>query len=436
VKVVISPALLGRYLTLAIPVLLMAGCDTSGKYPADLKYPLRTDPLVIERPKNEEPNPIPPGRLEQSILAIKEKGGTLLYPKDLEKLELADPKDPKKKLDVPRELTRALRKCFGTPAQPLVQMLPDHPDADAVDGQAEALQLSPKTLEAGSRLYRRHCLHCHGLAGDGRGPTGPWVSPPPRDYRRGVYKFRSTSIAGDKPTRGDLHRTLHNGLDGTTMPSFALIPEQDVEQLISYVIHLSLRGQVEYITMKTLLNKDDLADDSIMGQVQASLKQYIQEWDNARKYEVDPKTTPTYATREDRLAAIGRGYKLYIQETESAPGKNDALVCRTCHIDFGRQVPYKYDEWGTLVKPNNLTAGVYRAGRRPIDLFWRVKIGINPSGMPRTENLSDDQVWDLVAFLEALPYPEMLPPAVKERVYPPSRGPEGHGPKAEGHAAR
>src|SRR5439155_8541743 len=40
--------------------------------------------------------------------------------------------------------------------------------------------------------------------------------------------------------------------------------------------------------------------------------------------------------------------------------------CETCHVDLGRRARWKYDEWGTLVRPADLTRGVYRGGRRPI----------------------------------------------------------------------
>jgi len=47
---------------------------------------------------------------------------------------------------------------------------------------------------------------------------------------------------------------------------------------------------------------------------------------------------------------------------------------------------------GTLVRPNNWTAGVYRGGRRPIDMYWRIKLGIAPSGMPPFGG-TDEQLW-------------------------------------------
>src|SRR5579871_3796418 len=47
-------------------------------------------------------------------------------------------------------------------------------------------------LQEGRNLYMRHCLHCHGVSGDGDGPTAQYLNPRPRDYRQGVFKFTST----------------------------------------------------------------------------------------------------------------------------------------------------------------------------------------------------------------------------------------------------
>ncbi|MBV8313662.1 MAG: cytochrome c, partial [Planctomycetaceae bacterium] len=54
--------------------------------------------------------------------------------------------------------------------------------------------------EGGYALYRRHCLHCHGVSGAGDGPTAEFLYPRPRDYRKGLFKFTSTPL-GEKPTR-------------------------------------------------------------------------------------------------------------------------------------------------------------------------------------------------------------------------------------------
>ncbi|MBM3967484.1 MAG: cytochrome c, partial [Planctomycetes bacterium] len=71
-------------------------------------------------------------------------------------------------------------------------------------------------------LYRKHCVSCHGVTGDGRGLAASMLAPYPRDFRRGTFKFKSTPT-GVKPTRSDLVRTLHKGIPGTSMPSFAAL---------------------------------------------------------------------------------------------------------------------------------------------------------------------------------------------------------------------
>ena len=40
------------------------------------------------------------------------------------------------------------------------------------------------------------------------------------------------------------------------------------------------------------------------------------------------------------------------------------------------------DEWGNPLRPANLNRGVYKGGRRPIDIYWRISKGINGAKMP------------------------------------------------------
>src|ERR671935_235750 len=83
------------------------------------------------------------------------------------------------------------------------------------DGPRPAPERREETLAHGSRVYRVHCLQCHGVTGDGRGPTAAWVNPHPRDYRQGIFKFQSRDQTEDKgygtvrkPAKEDLVRTL------------------------------------------------------------------------------------------------------------------------------------------------------------------------------------------------------------------------------------
>jgi mono/diheme cytochrome c family protein len=66
----------------------------------------------------------------------------------------------------------------------------------------------------------------------------------------------------------------------------------------------------------------------------------------------------------------------------------------------------KPDDWGNAIRPANLNRGVYKGGRRPLDIFWRIAKGINGAQMPAhyPSPLNEQKVWDLVNFVLALPY--------------------------------
>jgi mono/diheme cytochrome c family protein len=279
-------------------------------------------------------------------------------------------------------------------------------------------------------LYRYHCVHCHGLTGDGRGPTGPWVDPHPRDYRRGAFKFMSTdpAVSNRKPRRDDILRTLRQGVEGTSMPSFRLLPDKDLDDLVSYVIHLSMRGQVE----AALISKSPVGEGSLtkkeecpqaahdeFWQDPSSGSSLLQEWAASNDKVMTPAKDAYVenVSHKAREESIRHGYQIF-----SDP-KGDAS-CIGCHTDYGRQVNFRYDDWGTLVRPRDLTAGVFRGGRRPIDLYWRIKGGIGPAGMPPTGLKNDKDIWDVVNFVESLPYPQMLPEDVRNKVY--DRPPDEH----------
>jgi mono/diheme cytochrome c family protein len=379
---------------------LVGGCSSlySPQYPESLRYPARSDPLVTDKPTGEPFYPIPPGRLEETIARIGKAtdqgglGGKALDPRDV-------PAEQRK------ELEAALLEMFGTPRSPKVN----------VDGAGE-LDLDEETLRLGSIVYRRNCLHCHGLAGDGRGPTGPWVSPSPRDYRQGKFKFISTSpaVSGRKPRIDDLLRVISHGIDGTSMPAFELIGDGALQRVARYVIHLSLRGQVEFEMLKVLAPQGAGVQGRPIAEVaEENAGTFLGNWLDSNKKDAVNRPAVSPSRDSDLPASIVRGYKLFTDP-------RGAASCIACHKDFGRQVNFRYDDWGTTVRPMNLTAGTYRGGRRPVDLYWRINGGIEPSGMPAAGSLTPNQTWDLVNFVQALPYPQMLPEQIRSKIYVPS----------------
>ncbi len=100
-----------------------------------------------------------------------------------------------------------------------------------------------KELLKGQQLYQQHCVHCHGLAGGGDGPTAASLVPHPRDFRRGVFKWKSTSSRA-KPTHADLVAILRDGALGTSMPPFGLMSADKLDAIADYVVYLSKRGEL------------------------------------------------------------------------------------------------------------------------------------------------------------------------------------------------
>ncbi|HWE37019.1 MAG TPA: c-type cytochrome [Isosphaeraceae bacterium] len=345
-------------------------------------------------------------------------------------------------------------------------------------------------IEGGYALYRRHCLHCHGVSGDGNGPTSEWLWPHPRDYRPGVFKFTSTA-AGQKPTRADLRKTILQGIDNSSMPAFATQMSRDeIEQVLDYVMFLSMRGEVERRLLNAVAGAEEsdteaLSADIIKEETQAVLTS----WTTAREQVVDPPIPRSPTPDIDGFrASVLRGRELFLKQDckdchgtlaqgdggsfvrpeisnriifELAPRPIDERVKlvteeqfeeylersplaektgsdrreaieqerKSFEEKFKKDWENSLDDWKQPIRPANLNRGVYKGGRRPIDIFWRIRKGINGAKMP-AHDLPPEQIWDLVNFVLTLPDdPDLLRKAPPGLVTPTSPTPAPSAPK-------
>jgi mono/diheme cytochrome c family protein len=348
-----------------------------------LRYPLRADPLVLAAPPAEPTAVAPSGKLDEAIAAFPAHGGKLLHPASVS----AGHRE---------QLQAALEGLFGTPAAPMIGTATD----------LGGLDLSPAHLAAGSRVYRRLCVNCHGMAGDGRGPTGPWVYPYPRDFRPGVFK---AAVGGRKPHVETLARLIRRGVPGTAMQPYDLIPEEEVRAVTAYVVHLSLRGEVESRLTQALLDETGESDVSdVAVECRAALEKSLGDWAKAQTVQTQTPAWPTDPADPAHQESVRRGQALFA----------GAGGCASCHRDYGRPDAFRYDVWGGVVRVPDLTRGEFRWGKQPADLVARVRHGLPGSGMPANEQLTDEQVRDLALFVSELAYPNRLPPDVREQVYP------------------
>jgi hypothetical protein len=430
--------------------LSLIGCDDS--YSALIQYGLRTDPLAVasgDKFGDERWEPDSPGQLPLFTMKQIFDPSNPLYPKrdKLVPTALIDPTTVKASHRA--AIKKQLDAWFGTPRQPKAVDAPASLNLSGTDGE--------KALEDGSRLFRVHCLHCHGVPGDGHGVTAKWVVPHPRDFRQMLFKFQSVDQTGGEdlpPRREDLRRTLTHGVEATAMPAFNLLPGQDIDKLISYVIHLSVRGKVEYDTFRNVFTYQTEEDakkavaeakktleaarkagedtkqleqdvreagelarlaegldvDDIPGKMEIFRNLAYKSWEKAQKKPIVPKPFPCDESNvEEMKASVQRGYILFIGDAAKNPLAKE-VNCVACHKNFGREATFRWDAWGTLVRPNNLVDGNYRGGRTMGDLYDRIHSGINGSGMLRfgqLEQKSPTVVWDLVNFVRMLPYPAM-----------------------------
>ncbi len=298
------------------------------------------------------------------------------------------------------QLATSLDEVFGTPAKPkLAKAI-----AAAVD--AKVIVANEGDLETvGALKYRHWCMHCHGMSGDGNGPTAgtkenPFLNPRPRDYRIGRFKFTSTQGLPVivKPTRADLLRTLRNGVPGTSMPSFALYDQKELESVLDYVILLSLRGETE---SKVVSNEYEPGGKITLKMVESTAKDVAESWEGLDAKVVQPKTPRPPATPE----SIAKGRELFLKKGECLKCHGPLALGDGWELDKSSDPTKQKDDWGIQAKPANLTLGVNRGGGRPIDLFRRIRHGVKGTPMAAQGlNLDEEETWHLVNYVRSIAY--------------------------------
>lgn len=288
--------------------------------------------------------------------------------------------------------------------------------------------------------YRQQCYHCHGASGGADGSTAPYLKPYPRDYRRGIFKF--TALANKaRPRHQDLFRVLTEGIYTTAMPSFRRFSDAQLHGLVDYVTLLAKRGETEIL----LVDEYDRDEGLPLETIRETYAFVDERWrDNEEDVIVYDGEVP-HATPE----RIAHGRELFMDPKQAN--------CVQCHGENGRgtwdnprppsawernaetgELEIVKDDWGNPIEVRNLSRGVFRFGRRPIDLFRRIYAGINGTPMPAhfgmqiTEPdgtqrpLAEDDIWDLVHYVRSLSNHEPhRPPSATDAAHEPAHG-SGH----------
>ncbi len=87
------------------------------------------------------------------------------------------------------------------------------------------IQATKASIEKGKEIYEKKCALCHGVKGDGKGPTSAGLNPEPTNFR---------DSHGEKMTDGEHFWKITKGRGG--MPSFAKdLTEQERWHVINYI---------------------------------------------------------------------------------------------------------------------------------------------------------------------------------------------------------
>lgn len=329
-------------------------------------------------------------------------------------------------------VANVIEALFGTPDDP---HLPAEVKLDLKKLKLAAGPTASHEKEANSGLYRRHCVHCHGVSGDGHGPTATFLNPYPRDFRHGVVKFKSTRLK-ERPTDDDLRRTLNSGVQGTAMPSFKLLAPSEIDALIEYVKYLAIRGETEaaLIAKITQLDRTETLPDPSAGKEQADefrtqiieevlKEQVLGRWERVHdSVEIPPERKPLSGTALD--ASIAKGRELFMGKAncfschgDTALGDGQTYVINVPPEMIGN-IPNEITNWDLPpqpLAPRNLRTGVFRGGRRPIDIYRKIHVGIEGTPMPaRVVGMTDEEVWNLVDYVLNMPYEVPIPQSEAE----------------------
>jgi high-affinity iron transporter len=86
----------------------------------------------------------------------------------------------------------------------------------------------------GRELYVEHCVLCHGENADGRGQRRASHDPKPRDYTDPSWRASASPRT--------VYYAISQGVQGTSMPAWSVLEEEEIWDLVAYVLSVAEHG--------------------------------------------------------------------------------------------------------------------------------------------------------------------------------------------------
>jgi mono/diheme cytochrome c family protein len=210
--------------------------------------------------------------------------------------------------------------------------------------------------ENGKKLYRRFCVGCHGVDGNGQGENAQWINPQPRDFTDAIFKCRSTPT-GTLPTDQDLYDAVTRGFVTTNMPQWRPLTPYQRADLVAFI------------------------------------KTWSPRW--AKEKAGTPITIPpeTPVTIDSILRGRAEFQKLECWKCHGPQGHGDGPSAAT--LTDSKDQP---------IRPYNFSTGTrFMCGETNRDLYRIFMTGLDGSPMPSfADVVKPDEGWDLVHFLRTM----------------------------------
>lgn len=194
-------------------------------------------------------------------------------------------------------------------------------------------------LELGKEVYAQNCASCHGDEGAGDGPAAGALNPAPRNFTVTDVEWTNGS------SQLAIYNTLQNGIEGTSMASYANLPDEELWALVHYVR--------QWVPEEA---RQDVSDEQITNACRAMSKP-----EPPAPIPTDVAITAMVKDQAEERAIRLQKYGVVQLSRDADPARGEKLYvenCISCHgVDgvgvpnkgpYGAQPPYLYLDVGRL----------------------------------------------------------------------------------------